>query len=115
MTDNRVGVSQERSNGDLGAPFSFQMDRSQDARPVLCSFRSETSPGSPDSEQELQRLIGGHGCTIANMNYHHDKNRGFSEYGMVIRTDNAANVQRLVNTLHNMVTVQEFKMSPMGD
>jgi hypothetical protein len=34
---------------------------------------------------------------------------------MVIRTDNAANVQRLVNTLHNMVTVQEFKMSPMGD
>jgi putative Mg2+ transporter-C (MgtC) family protein len=70
---------------------------------------------SPDSEQELQRLIGDHGFTIANMNYHHDKNRGFSEYGMVIRTDNAANVQRLVNTLHNMVTVQEFKMSPMGD
>jgi hypothetical protein len=49
------------------------------------------------------------------MNYHHDKNRGFSEYGMVIRTDNPANVQRLVGTLHNMVTVQEFKMSPMGD
>jgi putative Mg2+ transporter-C (MgtC) family protein len=70
---------------------------------------------APDSEQELQRLIGEHGFTIANMNYHHDKNRGFSEYGMVIRTDNPANVQRLVGTLHNMVTVQEFKMSPMGD
>ena len=70
---------------------------------------------SADSEQQLQRLIGDHGFTIANMNNHHEKNRGFSEYGMVIRTDNAANVQRLVNTQHNMATVQEFKMSPMGD
>ena len=68
-----------------------------------------------DYEQEMQRLVGDHGFTIANMNYHHNKNMGFSEYGMVIRTDNAANVQRLVNTLHNMATVQEFKMSPMGD
>ena len=85
--------------------------------PVQFYARSEVKlpQDSLDSEQELQRLIGDHGCTIANMNYHHDKNRGFSEYGMVIRTDNAANVQRLVNTLHNMATVQEFKMSPMGD
>ena len=69
---------------------------------------------SPDSE-ELSAVNYDGGFTIAKTNYHHDKNRGFSEYGMVIRTDNAANVQRLVNTLHNMVTVQEFKMSPMGD
>ncbi len=67
------------------------------------------------SEQELQRLIAEHRFTVANMNYHHDKTRGFSEYGMVIRTDNPANVQRLVETLRKMSTVQEFKMSPMGD
>jgi putative Mg2+ transporter-C (MgtC) family protein len=70
---------------------------------------------STASEHELQSLIADHSFTVANMNYHHDKNEGFSAYGMVIRTDNLANVQRLVDTLRNMTTVQEFKMSPMGD
>ena len=70
---------------------------------------------STASEHELQSLIADHSFTVANMNYHHDKNEGFSAYGMVIRTDNLANVQRLVDTLRNMTTVQEFKMSPRGD
>lgn len=54
-------------------------------------------------------MIGDHGFTIADLNY-----MGFSEYGMMIQSGNAANVQRLVNTLHNMVTAQ-FKIPPIGD
>jgi putative Mg2+ transporter-C (MgtC) family protein len=73
---------------------------------------------SPDTimpEDDFRRFIAGHGFTIADLNYHYSVEPGFFEYGMVIRTQESANASRLSEALRKSPTVQEFRLSPMGD
>jgi putative Mg2+ transporter-C (MgtC) family protein len=66
-------------------------------------------------EAEMRGLIAEYGFTIANLNYGLDKDRDFFEYRMIIRTIRAHNIRRLVETLSQLPSVQEFRISPTGD
>jgi putative Mg2+ transporter-C (MgtC) family protein len=66
-------------------------------------------------EQELEKLIGEHGFTIANMSYRLTENGDMFEYRMVIRTRDRKNCERLSLHLCGLPQVIEFRITPMGD
>jgi putative Mg2+ transporter-C (MgtC) family protein len=70
--------------------------------------------GAVMPEGKLRRFVEGYGFTLANLSYHYSGEERFFEYGMVIRTRERANAQRLAEALRNS-TVQAFRMAPMGD
>ena len=66
-------------------------------------------------EEELSRFIAGYGFSIANLTYRYSAEAGFFEYGMVIRANDAAKARKLSEGLRANSTIQEFRLSPMGD
>lgn len=66
-------------------------------------------------EEELRRLVGAHGFTIANMSSRLIENGKMFEYRMVIRTRDRSNPERLTRHLLTLPQVIEFRITPMGD
>jgi putative Mg2+ transporter-C (MgtC) family protein len=67
------------------------------------------------AQDELRRLVGSHGFSIANLSYHLDEGGKFFEYGMVIKSRDRANADALAQHLSKMLKVHEFRIDPMGD
>jgi putative Mg2+ transporter-C (MgtC) family protein len=66
-------------------------------------------------EPELRTMIAKHSFSIANLSYRFDKQDGFFEYRMIIRTGRAKNAHALSETLRVLESVKEFRLSPAGD
>src|SRR6059058_2667282 len=66
-------------------------------------------------EDELRRLIGEHGFSIANLSYHLREGGKFFEYEMVIRSRDRRNAAALSRDLSKLSEVLEFRIDPMGD
>ena len=66
-------------------------------------------------EEELRKLVGSHGFSVANLPQRLiDEGRIF-EYRMVIRSRDKASAQSLTKQLLAMPAVIEFRISPTGD
>ncbi len=66
-------------------------------------------------EQELRKLVRGHGFDISHMSYRLEQAGKTFEYRMVLRTRDRENCERLSVHLCTLPQVIEFKISPMGD
>jgi putative Mg2+ transporter-C (MgtC) family protein len=66
-------------------------------------------------EDELRRLVGTYGFTIANMSSRLIEGGKVFEYRMVIRTRDRSNAERLTRHLLTLPQVIEFKITPTGD
>jgi putative Mg2+ transporter-C (MgtC) family protein len=71
--------------------------------------------GAVMAEDELRRLIGEHGFSIANLSYHLSEGGKFFEYGMVIKSRERRNADVLSRHLSKLPEVLEFSIDPMGD
>ena len=65
-------------------------------------------------EEQLRKLLSEHGFEVSNMTYS-ASGSGTFEYRMTIRTAETRNYARLAEALSGMETVQEFRISLMGD
>jgi putative Mg2+ transporter-C (MgtC) family protein len=66
-------------------------------------------------EQELRKLVGGHGFSIANLSTRLIEDGQFFEYRMVIRSRDKSSAQALSQHLLGLPDVIEFRISPTGD
>jgi putative Mg2+ transporter-C (MgtC) family protein len=66
-------------------------------------------------EQELRKLVGGHGFSIANLSTRLIEDGQFFEYRMVIRSRDKSSAQALSQHLLGLPEVIEFRISPTGD
>ncbi len=66
-------------------------------------------------EPELRALIAGYGFTIANLHYRLDAKDDFFEYRMVVRAERSENARLLLDGLHALPSVVEFRLAPTGD
>jgi putative Mg2+ transporter-C (MgtC) family protein len=66
-------------------------------------------------EEELRRLVGSYGFTIANMSSRLIESGKMFEYRMVIRTRDRSNAERLTRHLLTLPQVIEFRITPTGD
>ena len=71
--------------------------------------------GAIMSEEDLRRLIGAHGFSIANLSYRLSGDANFFEYGMVIKTRDRRNAEALAQHLCRLPEVLEFRIAPTGD
>jgi putative Mg2+ transporter-C (MgtC) family protein len=67
------------------------------------------------AEDELRRLIGEHGFSIANLSYHLKGAGRFFEYAMVIKSRDRRNADTLSRALSRSPQVYEFRIDPTGD
>jgi len=67
------------------------------------------------SEEDLRRLIGEHGFSIANLSYRLSNDGKLFEYGMVIKTRDGRNAEALAQHLCRRPEVLEFRIAPTGD
>ena len=67
------------------------------------------------SEEDLRRLIGDHGFSIANLSYRLSNDGKLFEYGMVIKTRDGRNAEALAQHLCRRPEVLEFRIAPTGD
>jgi len=66
-------------------------------------------------EDDLQKLLGGHGFTIANLSHRLTEGGRIFEYRMVIRSRNRGSAETLARQLRTMPEVIEFRIAPTGD
>jgi putative Mg2+ transporter-C (MgtC) family protein len=99
----------------LGILSVFRWIETQIPRQFYAYFIVRFARAERMLETEMRRLIAEHDFTIANLNYRLDRDRDFFEYRMFIRTNRAPNVRKLVETLNQLPSVQEFRISPTGD
>jgi putative Mg2+ transporter-C (MgtC) family protein len=66
-------------------------------------------------EDELRKLVGSHGFTIANLSYRLAENGKIFEYRMVIRSRDRRNAESLSEHLRKLPHVIEFRIAPTGD
>jgi putative Mg2+ transporter-C (MgtC) family protein len=66
-------------------------------------------------EDAMRAMLAKHRFDVANLNYRFDRDAGFFEYRMVIRTNAADNARRLSETLAALPEVKEFRVFPTGD
>jgi putative Mg2+ transporter-C (MgtC) family protein len=66
-------------------------------------------------EQELRKLVGGHGFSIANLSTRLIEDGRYFEYRMVIRSRDKSSAQALSLHLLGLPDVIEFRISPTGD
>ena len=71
--------------------------------------------GAIMSEEDLRRLIGEHGFSIANLSYRLNGDGKLFEYGMVIKTRDRRNAEALAQHLCRLPEVLEFRIAPTGD
>jgi putative Mg2+ transporter-C (MgtC) family protein len=67
------------------------------------------------AEEDLRRLIGEHGFSIANLSYRLSDHGKLFEYGMVIKTRDRQNAEALAQHLRRLPEVLEFRIAPTGD
>ncbi len=67
------------------------------------------------SEEDLRRMIGDHGFSIANLSYRLSNDGKLFEYGMVIKTRDGRNAEALAQHLCRRPEVLEFRIAPTGD
>jgi putative Mg2+ transporter-C (MgtC) family protein len=67
------------------------------------------------SEDDLRRMIGDHGFSIANLSYRLSSDGKLFEYGMVIKTRDGRNAEALAQHLCRRPEVLEFRIAPTGD
>jgi putative Mg2+ transporter-C (MgtC) family protein len=67
------------------------------------------------SEAELRAMVSEQGFSIANLNYRLDRDAGFFEYRMTMRSAHRDDGQRLADKLASLDKVLEFKISPAAD
>lgn len=65
--------------------------------------------------QDVRALISGEGFSIANVAYRLDRDAGFFEYRMTIRTTDTGALEKLADTLRTRNDIVEFRISPSGD
>ena len=66
-------------------------------------------------EEELRKLVGAHGFSVANLSQRLIDDGRIFEYRMVIRSRDKASAQSLTKHLLGMPQVIEFRISPTGD
>jgi putative Mg2+ transporter-C (MgtC) family protein len=66
-------------------------------------------------EDELRRLLAGHGFKVANLSYRRDAAAGHFEYRMTIRTNHPERTGELSRALDRLDALQEYRVSPAGD
>jgi putative Mg2+ transporter-C (MgtC) family protein len=66
-------------------------------------------------EEELRKLVGGHGFSVANLSTRLIEDGQFFEYRMVIRSRDKSSAQALSQHLLGLPEVIEFRISPTGD
>ncbi len=66
-------------------------------------------------EGEVRSLITEQGFSIANMSYRLDRDGGFFEYRMIIRTGDKQAIEKLAGALRKRIDLLEFRISPSGD
>ena len=71
--------------------------------------------GAVMAEDDLRRLIGEHGFSIANLSYRLSDGGKLFEYGMVIKSRDRHNADALSRHLCQLPEVLEFRIAPMGD
>jgi putative Mg2+ transporter-C (MgtC) family protein len=71
--------------------------------------------GAVMAEDDLRRVVGEHGFSIANLSYHLSEGGKFFEYGMVIKSRDRRNADALSRRLSKLPEVLEFRIDPMGD
>ena len=71
--------------------------------------------GSVPPESDVRSLISKESFSIAQMAYRLDRQSGFFEYRMMIRTQNGVAVEKLVDALKTRTDLLEFRISPSGD
>jgi len=71
--------------------------------------------GAVMAEDDLRRLIGDHGFSIANLSYRLSGGGKFFEYGMVIKSRDRMNADALSQHLCQLPEVLEFRIAPTGD
>jgi putative Mg2+ transporter-C (MgtC) family protein len=67
------------------------------------------------TEDDLRRLIGEHGFTVANVSSRLTGDGKLFEYGMVIKTRDERNAAALAQHLRRLPEVLEFRIAPTGD
>ena len=68
--------------------------------------------GVVKAEDELRKMIGEHGFTIANLSYRLTEAGKIFEYRMVIRTRDRRNAETLAQHLRSLPEVVEFRIAP---
>ncbi|UFW45413.1 MULTISPECIES: MgtC/SapB family protein [Bradyrhizobium] len=66
-------------------------------------------------ENEIHKLIGAHGFTIANLSSRLSEGGQQFEYRMTIKSRDRANAERLAKHLRGLPEVVEFRITPTGD
>ena len=66
-------------------------------------------------EEELRKLVGGHGFSVANLSSRLIEEGRYFEYRMVIRSRDKSSAQALSEHLLRLPQVIEFRISPTGD
>ncbi|HRN83854.1 MgtC/SapB family protein [Hyphomicrobium sp.] len=66
-------------------------------------------------ESEVRQLIAKESFSIANMAYRLDREAGFFEYRMTIRTQSGKALEKLADILRARTDILEFRISPSGD
>ena len=67
------------------------------------------------AEDELRRLVGEHGFTIANVSYHLTDSGRLFQYAMVMKSRDPRHADALSRHLAQLPEVLEFRIDPMGD
>jgi putative Mg2+ transporter-C (MgtC) family protein len=71
--------------------------------------------GTVMSEEDLRRLMGEHGFTVANLSYRLSGDARSFEYGMILKTRDRRNAEALAQHLCRLPEVLEFRIAPTGD
>ena len=71
--------------------------------------------GTVMAEDELRRLVGEHGFSIANLSYRLSEGGKLFEYEMVIKSRDRRNAEALSTHLCQLPEVLEFHIAPTGD
>lgn len=67
------------------------------------------------AEDEIRRLLQGHGFAVSKMSYRLDSGGAVFEYRTVIKTVDDKNLARLAESLRAQEDLLEFRISPIGD
>lgn len=71
--------------------------------------------GQIPPEGDVRSVITKQGFSIANMSYRLDREAGFFEYRMMVRTASKHAIEQLAGELRKRVDLIEFRISPSGD
>ncbi len=84
---------------------------SQSFSQLVLRFAEDSVP----AESDVRAVLAKESFSIAQMAYRLDRQAGFFEYRMMIRTQNGSAVEKLVDSLKTRTDLLEFRISPSGD